>query len=121
MSYYEAELPAPSVEVAERMLTVLKAFRLNRGTLRPSWEWIRILEAAAVNEKFPLSSGTNFFRYILESGYYYETEGEPTDARQRSKEVYELISPYIELSATGKARIIKRFGAIEAKKPAGVW
>ena len=86
----------PSVEVAERVLRVLKAFDISPGSLRCSWEWIRIAEAAAIASSFYLSSNTNFFNNILTDEY------NPSEA----KEVYDLIEPYITLSDRGKERLM---------------
>jgi hypothetical protein len=102
----------PSIEAAERVLNVLKAFSLNNGDIRCAWEWIRIADAAATDEKFYLSSNTNFFRYILTPSW---------DPVGRSKAVFELISPYISLTDNGRKKLMEFQRFREAEGIKSVW
>ncbi len=106
MNMWDMPLPEPSIEAAQRILPVLTAFRMKRGGIREQWEWIRILEAAAVGGQFTIRSQTRFFTDILCDNYDKET----------SKKVYDLIKSHIIMSPSAEKRVLEALAGVDASE-----
>jgi hypothetical protein len=103
--YLKLSLPSPTTDLESRLLTVMQAYRLSRGSGHAQWDWMGIVEAVTVGGVYHVNPNTDFYRLNLMN----EKTGE---------QAYRLLDPFIRLSNLGLQRLQEFYDA--QRLPPGV-